>query len=532
MHRRACLCCLLALAGCGQAPAPFQDAPLALPTAIADGSVVKLRCGKTYRGTLDLRGKSHVSVSTEGGCGKAGISPGGPVSGWTRHRGRIWVAPVGYAPIQLALSGVPVTRAHWPNRGWARAGIAALGNPPPAGDLAGATLVWLENQSVVKAAVLRANRIDTDKPYYVEGKLWMLDSADEWAYQDGRLYVWSADGRSPEGRAWAAPDADGIAADRSHGVTLDGLRVFAAARGISAEGADRLSVLRTDIADTEGAGIWASNSRALRVDGSSVKNARSSGIDGWYWISGATVSDTTVEGTGMRGQPSPTGAAIFFGDGADNRIVNTRVRGSAYHGISVLHNRASAVLDSLVDGACARLTDCGGIYTGARDRRPLALRIEGNTVVNVGGSEGIGIYLDDFANGVTVRRNTLRHNTLGMLVHNGFDNLIAANAFAANSQVHLAFNQDSGAIRNNRVTGNAFTSSGAEWTYRLEAGPNLKTFASFDANVYAAANARRFARTWDGRSDGVSHDYRAWKAWSGQDARSSMGDAAAFAATR
>jgi parallel beta-helix repeat protein len=526
VHRAGCLLCLLALLGCGRAHPPLQEAPLPLPAPIADGSTVKLQCGKTYRGTLDLRSRSKVTVTTAGTCGKASISPGAPVTGWTRYRGRIHVAALGYAPVQVAISGAPLSRAHWPNRGWARPGSA------PPGELAGATLAWLENQSVVRSEILTGNKVSVAKPYYVEGKLWMLDSAGEWAYADGRLYVWSADGRSPEGRAWASPDADGIDADKSDGVTVDNVRIFAATDGISADGASGLSVLRTDIANSARDGIWANDSRMLRVDGVSVSNARRNGIDGWYWITGATVSNTSVERTGMGGQPSPSDAGIFFGDGAGNRIENVRVRDSAYHGISVLHNRATRVLDSLVENACARLTDCAGIYTGARDRKPLDLYIEGNTVINVKGSEGIGIYLDDFANGVTVRRNTLRNNTRGMVLHNAFDNLIDGNEFASNADAHLAFGQDSGTIRNNRVTGNLFTSTAGEWTYKLEAGSNLKTFASFDANTYAGNNAKLFARTWDGRSDGITHDYLAWKAWSGQDAGSRMVEGQAYSATR
>lgn len=529
MHRTACLSCLLALLGCEQAAPPVQEAPLPLPAHIGDGDTVALRCGKTYHGTLDLRGRSKVTVTTAGACGKATISPAAPVTGWTRYRGRIYVAPLAQAPAQVAVDGVQVPRAHWPNRGWARPDVAPLGGSMPAGELAGATLVWLDNQSVVKSAMLATNSIGTDKPYYVEGKLWMLDSAGEWAHAGGRLYLWSVDGRSPEGRAWAAPDADGIDADRSHDVVVDGVRIVAARRGISAEGAVALSVLRTDIADTGGAGIWANGSRALRVAGSSVTNARTSGIDGWYDIRDATIVDTTVAGTGMGGQPTPTGAGIFFGDGAGNRIHKVRVRDSAYHGISVLHNRDTEVLDSVVDHACARLTDCGGIYTGARDRQPLDLRIEGNTVVDVGGSEGTGIYLDDHANRVTVRRNVLRNNTRALMLHNAFDVLVAGNDFVASTEAHLVFAQDDGAIRANRVTGNLFGASAGAWTYKLEAGPNLKDFARFDGNTYDAGNARRFARTWDGRAHGLTHDFRAWQAWSGQDRDSRMLDGAGAA---
>jgi parallel beta-helix repeat protein len=224
----------------------------------------------------------------------------------------------------------------------------------------------------------------------------------------------------------------------------------------------------------------------------------------------------------MAGMVSPSDAGIFFGDGADNLIENVRVTNSSYHGISVLHNRTTNVLGSVVDGACIRLTDCAGIYTGARDQLPLTLKIEGNTVKNVKGSEGIGIYLDDYANGVTVNRNTIANTTRAMVLHNAFNNAITNNNVSASAITHLAFAQDGGNIRNNQVTGNTFASTGGEQTYNLESGSNLKTFGSFNYNTYTSTNVNVFGRYWDGKSAGVTTSYPGWKTWSGQDVNSTM----------
>ncbi|QUS47104.1 hypothetical protein [Salmonella enterica] len=98
----------------------------------------------------------------------------------------------------------------------------------PSSDLAGATLVYRENDSVITSQPLKGNSVATSLPFYVEGKLWMLDTPGEWAVSNGRLYVWAPDGLSPEGRVWAAPDSNGIDADNSKNITIDGVRIFAA----------------------------------------------------------------------------------------------------------------------------------------------------------------------------------------------------------------------------------------------------------------------------------------------------------------
>jgi len=488
---------------------------LPVPTNIANGSTVNLECGKTYQGTLALNGKSNVTVTTSGSCGKATITPGSPVTGWTKYSGNIYSAAVGFAPVQMAISGAPASLAHWPNSGWSS-------STPPNSDLNGANLVYLDNQSVIASQAISGSSVSTAKPFYVEGKLWMLDSANEWAYANGRVYVWAADGQSPEGRAWASPNANAVNADKSSGVTLNNIRLFAATNGVSADTSTGLKVLNTDIANVEKDGIWASGSQKLTVDASTVTNARSSGIDGWYSITGAIVTNTTVSNTGAVNQSTPTGAGIFFGDGSGNRIENVRVLNSSYHGISVLHNSNTQVLNSVVDNACSRLTDCGGIYTGARDQKPLSLTISGNTVTNVKGTEGIAIYLDDFANGVTVTGNTMRSNTRALVVHNGFNNVINKNTFDSSAVTHLGFVQDSGNVRNNQVSGNTFKTTGTEWTYNLETGSNLKTFASFDGNIYTSVDPNNFGRTWDGKSNGVTTSFTAWKAWLGGDQSSTM----------
>lgn len=488
---------------------------LPIPGNIASGSSVNLQCGATYHGTLELSGKSNVTVRTVGTCGNARISPGRAITGWTRIAGRVYAAPIRFTPVQVAVGGEAARLAHWPNQSWAT-DAATL----PGSDLAGASLVMLVNQSVVQSSTLAANRVGTNKPFYVEGKLWMLDRPGEWAMQHGRLYLWAPDGRSPEGRVWAAPAANGVNADRSHGVVIDGVTIFSAVDGVSANGATNLTVRNTSIVNSYRDGIWASGSRGLQVSKTHVANSRRNGIDGWYAIHGARITDSTVSNTGMAGMPTASDAAILLGGGADNRIDNVRVMHSAYHGINMLHSRSSAVRNSTVDTACARLADCGALYASARDQQPLDLLIEGNTFTNTKGSHAIGIYLDDHANGVTIDRNTITGNQRGMVVHNGFNNVITNNTFAASAVLHLGLAQDVGHVRNNRISSNTFLSTGGEQTFNLEAGSNYRQFATYDHNTYISSNWNVFGQLWDGESAGMATSYDGWKKQMQQDRHS------------
>jgi parallel beta-helix repeat protein len=508
---------LAALAGAAAATLLLPPRPTILPVPrnVADGAAVLLACGTLYQGTLNLQGKRRVTVKTAGHCGKASISPARAVEGWTRVSGPVYAAPIGFVPVQVTLDGMPLSRAHWPNHPWATS-TAGM----PRRDLDGTTLVVLANQSVIKAYPMPPEGIDTTRPFYVEGKLWMLDSPGEWAVEHGWLHVWAPDGRSPGGRVRAAPDANGIDADGSHGVVIDNVAIFAARDGISANGSAHLTVRNTDIRNMARDGIWASGSRGLRVHATTVANARRNGIDGWYAISGAVVSDSSVTDTGMAGMPSPSDAAILFGAGADNRIERVRVTRSAYHGINVMRNRRSVVSGSMVDQACLRLSDCGAIYTSARDGQPLALRIEGNTVTRNQGADVIGIYLDDGANAVTVSGNTVSHNQRGLVVHDGYDATISHNTFTANTVVHIGLSQSRGRVREVRITDNVFTSTQAEQTFNLEGSEDLRGYATYDRNTYVSSRPAIFGHTWDGQSAPVATDYAGWQASMGEDAHS------------
>jgi parallel beta-helix repeat protein len=491
---------------------PEQDAVLPLPSDITNGSTVALECGRTYIGTLALMGKSQVTVKTEGSCGKASISPGRAVSGWTHHQGKIYSAPVPFEPVQVAVGGKPIDLAHYPNKPqtWLKGKSDnpyklqfAMPNP----DLAGATLVYrpedwtIEMRPIVEyghgAITLAPKSGDAIDPkpvtdFYVEGKLWMLDSPGEWAYRNGRLYVWAPDGQSPEGRVRAGPKAAGIDASDSRNITIDGVRIFSANTGIDGSNSTNLQILNSEIVNSAEDGIFAGGS-GLLVDRAAITNSVRNGILGFYGITGSVVSNSSVANTGMFGMPKRSKGAIAFEEASGQRIVNNKIVNSSYIAIRV--HRNALVANNAIDGACLILTDCGGIYTFAPDRQPLNVRIEGNTVKRLMHRQAYGVYLDDNANGVIVTRNVISDSPGGIELHNGFNNIVTHNTFSGIGFEHILFNETSerASVRHNQVTNNTFTMGKSEATYRLWSkfgGATVEQFAHFGDNVYSGAGEK------------------------------------------
>ena len=496
---------------------------LPVPERIQDGDIVLLDCGHIYSGELDLANKSRVTVrtavstrvsatvSTNGDCGPAAITPARPVHGWVRdiHNSSIWSAALDFIPAQMEIDGEFISLAHYPNRPqeWAAGSSRVpdqLRYQMPSADLSGATLVWraadwlIETRQIIRYAegVIYLALASGDgfpllpeTQFYVEGKRWMLDSPGEWVYADGRLTVWAPDGKSPEGRSWAAPRARAINASGSRDVRIQGVKIFGATLGIDGSDASNLEIVDTEIRNSGEDAILAGGS-GLRVQRVSILGTGQNGLRANDDARDVLVADSRIDGAGMLGMPRRSKGALVFELASGQRILRNRIRDASYIGIRVF--RDALVADNVIDRACLRLSDCGGIYTFARDRQPLHVRIERNQIRNLAQRMAHAIYLDDYANGVIVKGNRLENNPGGMQLHNAFGNVISDNVFRNNRYEHMLFNETgaTASIYQNRVSHNRFETNNETPVYRLwseHGAAYVRRFGNFDGNVYQGA---------------------------------------------
>lgn len=515
------------------------DSVLPVPTGVVTGQIIHLQCGRIYHGTLNLTGKSDVTVRTVGRCGKASISPGRAIAGWKLHRDHIYSAPIAFAPVQVSVDKKPMALAHYPNKPqtWVKGkspGLDKLRYNMPDHDLAGALLVFRAEEWLIETRRISdyadgtimlvpkvgdAFDLKPENEFYVEGKLWMLDSPGEWAVSNGRLYVWTPDGQSPEDRIWAAPKESGINANDSTDVTIDGVKIFSAANGIEGTGSTNLRIVNSEILNSSEDGMFVGGA-GLVIDNTIVTNSVKNGIYGYYGSTDSVITNSTITSTGMIGMPKRSKGGIVFEEGSGQRIENNKIVNSSYIGIRVHKN--AIVRYNLIDGACLILTDCGGIYTFARDKLPSNVLIEGNTIKNLAQRYAFAVYLDDYANGVTVIDNTITNNPSGVMMHNGFNNLVTKNVFSSNRHEHVLFNEtsDTASIRRNQIVDNIFISTNGEMTYRLWSGldnMSVKNFGHFNKNTYTGSPTA-FAEV-----NGIgTMSYAQWKAKMKQDERSTQ----------
>jgi parallel beta-helix repeat protein len=514
---------------------------LTIPTNLASGSVVQLQCGRVYQGTLNVQGESNITVQTTGTCGNATITAGQPITGWTLSQGNIYSASIAFNAAQVLVDGQPISLAHWPNRAqtWAQASSTtstSLTYAMPNTDLVGANLVFKPYDWSIEARTITAyvnntmtlastGKISFDgyalngQPnFYVEGKLWMLNEPGEWAVSNGRLYVWTPDGQSPEGRVWASPDNNGIEATNSSGITVNGVNIYGTSTAINALGATNLHVSNTNVANSSENGILNYGGSGLQVNQSSIVNSRHDAIAVKWGGGNEVITNSRIDSSGVIGMPTNAHAAINLTASNIHTISNNTVTNSGYVGIRFFRN--ATLSQNTVDGACLVLTDCGGVYSYASDQLPLNATIDGNTIKNVGVGQKLAwaVYLSDYASSVVVRNNTIAGNGNGMMIFDGFNNTVTGNTFSSSSQAHLQMGEDStGNVRNNVITGNTFIAKNGEQTYRLSSDRGVSSvaqFATYNNNIYANAS------TVFANYNGNQLNYTQWKSQTGQDSNS------------
>lgn len=384
--------------------------------------------------------------------------------------------------------------------------------------------------------------------YWLENKLWMLDSAGEWFYEptSRTLHVWMPNGLSPQGQGLhvsvmphgivgrdvsnvsissiqvADTASDGISLINTSGVKLSSVSVVRAGRrGISMTGSRSNSVSSSTVDQSASDGIWLGYVATTYSPTPPATVARSVNVD---------ITGSAITNSGTRGYAQ---TAVRLGEGglfASNRVQNT-----PYVGVfAPLNNR---IEKNVVLNSCSRYEDCGGIYVQQPPANPaLAGSADGATPVtrtlmssnitivgNIvdggsgsadglpegGGTDTRGIYLDDYVNGVKVTGNFVAGMKHGYMLHTAFNNEISDNLAIRNRSHNIFLQEDptpsadlgstvNGEMRLNKLYRNAMVASRNAALPTL-AIPNIlhtahggqgntQQFGQYEQNQYATLN--------------------------------------------
>lgn len=381
-------------------------------------------------------------------------------------------------------------------------------------------LLRSENWNVDERKVSSAssNRLYLDTPtrypfrknwgYVLTGADWMVDGADEWAFDasSNEITVWMPDGAEPGSRLSYAALETGVELNgRSH-IQVDGIGVRGVETGVSATWGNHIELRNLRVEDVSGLGVnFARTNNSLVLDSRFVRT----GLDA---IGGCKESTVTC-GTGNAAErndiidsgvqrvsgktvslPAPLYAAIEVG--RDATVSGNRINGAGATGIFAFG--AGNIHGNSITDVCLVVDDCGGIY-GSRYASGSSItgNLIGNVIGNVAGTDipttrAVGIYLDEQATNMEVRGNFVYGADYGIQVHNAFDNVLQSNSLYGNRRAQLWFQEQTratridGDIHSNRVLGNTFfpTSNAPAVVMKSYLG-STNDFATFDSNIYS-----------------------------------------------
>lgn len=476
--------------GPGTLARPWRSLQRASAGSYATGDAVLLRCGKTFRGSLDLTSTSapagHILIAGYGDCteNKRPVISGSdliPATGWSKvgsGADQTHVHDLVTAPDRLFFNGQPLIKARHPNTqgvGLEFSKLRADGSQRDRFFLSDADRVALASKDLVGAAVyvrvtayeiesatvtahdtgtglLTLSRsldhtIKDDAGYILEGKRWMVDSVGEWWHDSGagKVYVWGPN--SEQASAFTQVEAGA----RSIGVRLRWIDDATVAWIQTQHHTDTgLQLTETDGLRVNGIfsrfdreyGLQVLSSNDVRVEESIVHAA------GWVGLavregSQVAVERNRVSDTGLFDRPGGTDAGISVLSAMAN-VTNNVIYRSSHHGLRFRNNLGNLVDGNLVVTSCVRLTDCGGIYTftASHPTAPAmayaqAATVSDNIVIGARSNrEGLGaggknmtagIFMDELTAGAHISNNFVADTEAGIQMHDAAYNVISGN---------------------------------------------------------------------------------------------------------
>lgn len=530
----------------GSGRGPWRSLSRAASAPLQPGDVLALRCGRVWREPLEIGGSRSwkgLLITAYGDNCAADALPEirvtSTVTTWESAGAGTAAATVGRPVGQVWVNGARLTLARHPDAGFfsmtpqrsadtAKASVLpgpygrSFGGPAQGATAVIRTTAWsIETRRIAGVAETGDVLLESGVKYgiapgfgfYVENARWMLNRPDEWFYDPTRqqLLIGMAP-RELAGKSVEATQFDnGIVLRGASDVEIRQIRVRGADKvGILIERSTRVSLRDVEVLDSGLDGIRIEDSPGTSVADSVV---RSSVRDGVVFVRapGSKLLRSTVEDSGNVGSPKPHFAAVN-GTASDELVIEQNVVKRAGY-IGIRFKRTTQVAKNRVEDTCLVLDDCGAIYTWSHsDPEALyASKVEDNFVSGAPGNEegrppgpGItaGIYLDDLASGIDVRRNTVTGTQRGLFLHNARDIVAEDNVLAGNrwTQIMLSESGDvpAGVMQRNRLARNTVVASSADAPVVFDGTKGRDNLGQFDRNRYVNLHTAELFRIQTG----------------------------------
>ncbi len=473
--------------------------------SLSPGDTVFLKRGEEFPGSIHLAASGTAQmpiVISAYGVGEAPV-----ISGWTKidqwHAVENGVYRSDYETVQskaniLLVDDLPQPLGRYPDQGYLEYALGEADNTLIAEhdfsslDLTGSTLVVRKNQWILDKHQIVASegkniRFAGESKYkgsdgygfFIQDNKDVLNVFGEWCNdpQNKAVSIFIGD-ELPSQYQIKVSTTDNLltnAKDVQH-VVVENLRFSGANEsGIFLQDASAIEIKNCFIEYSGENALTGLNVRQLTVADNHIFHSQNNGINLRYGTPHATIQNNVITNThvfpGMGSSGDGNGIGIYSLSDYGH-IVNNRITETGYSGI-VFNGDRTAVKNNYINSFCLVKNDGGGIYTyeGSANRQYQGRRIEGNIIVNGRGTrEGArmssqasypqaeGIYIDDNANGIEVKNNSIAHVSRNAInIHNARNIIVQQNtAFNGHRQLFISHDDRGEPVRDVRILNNLF----------------------------------------------------------------------------
>jgi parallel beta-helix repeat protein len=452
---------------------PWKTIGMVNSQSFSPGDNIYFKRDSFFNQTLNMSSSGSagnlISFGAYGSGNNPTIRPTVNVTGWSVYSGNIYVANVSLNVTQVFVDGVFYNRSSYPDNYFLNA-TANTNNYQltdsnltlNSSDIINATVkVMTSNWFVEERVIENFNNstktfnwstatdynITQGYGYYLEDKLWMLNTGGEWWYNStsNQLYIQVVGNEDPSTHDVQVSNGNyGIFSNAKKYFQISDLNIEKTKDdSIYLDNTNNSKIYNLRISDVGNRGIYVHGSDNCTILNVTVTNSRKSGLIASD-NTNMSFLNSTYENTGLVGRPVTVlaGAKLYSDNASEysntlfegNHILNT-----AYIGVRI-EAWGYIVNKNFINNTCVRLDDCGLIYSwqeGQRNDTGYRNVITNNILANGIGNppmqkrayvnQAYGIYLDKWTYNFTVINNTIFNTEIGIYAHNSFNHTIQNN---------------------------------------------------------------------------------------------------------
>jgi len=433
---------------------PWKSLGKVNSTTFKAGDQILFKCGDTFYGTITVnRSGTSGNPITYGsyGTGKKPIITGfTTITGWTNEGNGIYskVISTDAQTNMVTIDGVQYGMGRYPNSGWLTYESSST-NVSITDNQLSSTPSWTGAEAVISKNPYALDRClitnnsgstltytslgSTDNAnstgnYFIQNDLRTLDQFGEW-YHDysgtGKFYMYFG-AIDPTTKVIQVATKNNVIVDNASYITIDGLDLYGCINTLFSStynsGCTSVSINNSTLS-CSGSDAILNYITYFSLENSIITNCNRMGV--YAARSNATILNNTISNLGLIvGQAKWGGVSRgIFINSSDYLIQYNHLENIYSAGITfAAGNNNLDIRNNYIENTNIGFTDMGAIY-GSRNHS--SVLIDGNIIKQ---SSGIGIYLDEYCNGVTVSNNTISECVYnGIKLHKAHDNVIKSN---------------------------------------------------------------------------------------------------------